>query len=917
MDGKLFLTAAALLLVAACTKEDPGAAFRSDPDAVRITAQVGDGLSGGFVSTRSNPVSEIPVEQAAFKAGDRISVTADGQKKVVYTLADDGSWNPEAGKYLKWTSRTMTFSACYPAAEGVSTERFTVPADQSDEAKIAAADYMTFSAPVTRGSNNGVTLAMTRKMVRIVVEPAIQNQFGEEYYISELKVHGNRKGYSGGNAVDGEVAVKAYKLNGKFYALLPPSTEAADAAFIDVTVTKDGVSETLQAKGIPATTAGNSYTVSLTVGKNVASVTDVSVSEWVTSTAIASGGEAVLVPYITFTAEAEQTFKMDFDKFTLNEGDYFEYSVNGGKWVQFTSTVSDVAFGGTKGNLRLRGKSIKGTATNVFDHSTISFGNTTKVSCTGDIRTLIDYENYADAHTAKARFYGLFWGCKVLTTAPELPAKELASNCYGFMFYHCQALTEAPELPATTLAYMCYEEMFDSCISLTKAPILPAENLTDCCYQNMFYNCIKLSSVTIKATDVSADKCLLNCLTNAGTSTASRRLTVASDEVYTAMVSNGYVPDLWKKADKYDLSDNEIGAELADIPYITFSAESEQKFKIDFSGYRDNFTLGLGEYFEYSVGGDKWVRFTGTVSNVAFGGAKGNLRLRGKSSKGTADGSTIYSTISFTTSNSPVQCTGDIRTLVDYKNYANANTENARFCYLFYNCTALTTAPELPATTLADYCYFGMFTDCSSLTKAPELPAQTLKDRCYCYMFNGCSSLTTAPELRAQTLDVYCYAQMFQSCTSLKTAPALPATELKEACYYATFQGCTSLKTAPELNAKKLVQYCYHKIFNDCLALENVTMLATNGFDTDWCLNTWLGYYKDYGDGNVEDCSAGKNASTRTLTLANVEVYNKLVANQRTEESTWITDYWKKDANGTTVVYKDNSSGLGEGGSEI
>ena len=101
MDGKLFLTAAALLLVAACTKEDPGAAFRSDPDAVRITAQVGDGLSGGFVTTRSNPVSEIPGEQAAFKAGDRISVTADGQKKVVYTLADDGSWNPEAGKYLK------------------------------------------------------------------------------------------------------------------------------------------------------------------------------------------------------------------------------------------------------------------------------------------------------------------------------------------------------------------------------------------------------------------------------------------------------------------------------------------------------------------------------------------------------------------------------------------------------------------------------------------------------------------------------------------------------------------------------------------------------------------------------------------------------------------------------------------------
>ena len=625
MDGKLFLTAAALLVVAACTKEDPGAAFRSDPDAVRITAQVGDGLSGGFVTTRSNPVSEIPGEQAAFKAGDRISVTADGQKKVVYTLADDGSWNPEAGKYIKWTSRTMTFSACYPAADGVSTERFTVPADQSDADKIAAADYMSFSDPVTRGSNNGVTLAMTRKMVRIVLEPDIQNQFGEGYSISELKVHGNRKGYSGGNLVNGDVAVKAYKhTDGKFYALLSPTTENANAVFIDVTVTKDGVSETLQAKGIPETEAGNSYTVSLKVGKNVASVTEVSVSEWNSGSDI-TGGEAVLVPYITFTAESEQTFKMDFqpqswyEAFSLEEGDYFEYSVGGGKWTRFTSTISDenaVAFGGANGNLRLRGKSSKGTAVSDTNYSTISFGNTTAVSCTGDIRTLIDY-----------------------------------------------------------------------------------------------------------------------------------------------------------------------------------------------------------------------------------------------------------------------------------KSYASANTENARFCYLFSGCTALSTAPELPAMTLADYCYF--------------------------YMFNGCSSLTTAPELPAQTLDVYCYAQMFQSCTSLTIAPALPATELKEACYYATFEGCTSLKTAPELNATTLVQGCYQKIFKDCLALENVTMLATDGFDTNWCLNTWLGYYKDYGDGNVEDCSAGKNASTRTLTLANEEVYNKLVAKESTDEKTWITDYWKKDANGTTVVYKDNSSGLGEGGSEI
>ena len=34
---------------------------------------------------------------------------------------------------------------------------------------------------------------------------------------------------------------------------------------------------------------------------------------------------------------------------------------------------------------------------------------------------------------------------------------------------------------------------------------------------------------------------------------------------------------------------------------------------------------------------------------------------------------------------------------------------------MFSGCTGLTEAPELPATTLADYCYCGMFKDCTNL----------------------------------------------------------------------------------------------------------------------------------------------------------------------------------------------------------
>ena len=62
---------------------------------------------------------------------------------------------------------------------------------------------------------------------------------------------------------------------------------------------------------------------------------------------------------------------------------------------------------------------------------------------------------------------------------------------------------------------------------------------------------------------------------------------------------------------------------------------------------------------------------------------------------------------------------------------------------LFAGCTALTSAPALPAVRLAKGCYYRMFTGCTSLTRAPALPATTLANSCYSCMFNGCTSLVS------------------------------------------------------------------------------------------------------------------------------------------------------------------------------
>jgi len=79
-------------------------------------------------------------------------------------------------------------------------------------------------------------------------------------------------------------------------------------------------------------------------------------------------------------------------------------------------------------------------------------------------------------------------------------------------------------------------------------------------------------------------------------------------------------------------------------------------------------------------------------------------------------------------------------------------------------------------------CFFRMFKECTSLTTPPELPATTLKEYCYGYLFHNCSSLLVAPELPA-SISKSCYHGMFDGCTSLSMPPALPMTDLDSMCY--------------------------------------------------------------------------------------------------------------------------------------
>ena len=296
---------------------------------------------------------------------------------------------------------------------------------------------------------------------------------------------------------------------------------------------------------------------------------------------------------------------------------------------------------------------------------------------------------------------------------------------------------------------------------------------------------------------------------------------------------------------------------VAGIPYVTFKAEQPQTFKMTAKGGYE--ITGL----QYSVNYGEW-KTVAANEEVTFGGTNGTLRLRGTNTNGTASAWSGYSTITFTDKTVKVACTGDIRTLLDWRIYSTVNTQNAKFSYLFYDCSVLTSAPELPATTLADNCYQYMFNGCTSLTSAPELPATKLAGSCYNSMFSGCTSLTAAPELPATTLDDNCYLNMFLGCTGLTSAPELKATTLAGSCYYDMFSGCTKLST--------------------------VTMLAPSDQISNFCDN-WL-----------DNAGTDPTVKSRTLIVSDEAAYNKLV-----NVGVLPADYWQagnctvKAADGTDI----------------
>lgn len=495
---KLLCTWAASLLLAGCSSEADMSKlmdWQSNPDAVHFTASVNN------ATTRTNPAATDDA-QTKFKEKDQVTVSNNGNQA---DYAYDGkSWVPAiADKYLLWDRSNLTFNCWYPAGGNNTATVGYLNKDQSSAEDMAKSDYMNAEKTLTT-ADDPLNFNLVRKTARIILKISgitdVSGTIKHVLIVSKASTAADKT-----QTID--ITPFAQKGEGEiggigttYTALVIPGEVVAKFYFTDDMSTEKPLTMTTD-----VTAAGSSYIYNLNVIKRTKiEVTGITEGPWTANGT--TTGDLICYPYVTFKAEQPQTFKMIAQEGYKISG--LEYSVKNGEW---NDVVADkvVEFGGDKGDLRLRGKNnLGGTSGKYRGYSQISFGNTdVNVECTGDIRTLLDYENYETVATGSARFYYLFKDCTQLTSAPDLPAKTLADGGYQGMFHSCTSLTDAPDLPAKELADNCYSGMFWGCKGLTEAPKLNATSLKELCYNAMFWGCTSLTA----APDLPATTLAKNC----------------------------------------------------------------------------------------------------------------------------------------------------------------------------------------------------------------------------------------------------------------------------------------------------------------------------------------------------------------------------------------------------------------------
>lgn len=575
---------------------------------------------------------------------------------------------------------------------------------------------------------------------------------------------------------------------------------------------------------------------------------------------------------ITNTGSGNEVIDVTITINSTAKNKHFYYTTDDLKWIKSTEDLTVSLRRGDK--VRLRCIFNGNTEEANLGKSYLTFSsNSSNLNVSGDIQSLSagdDFKNQNNLATFAAR---LFSGKSWTFNGIVLSSKNLSESCYQRMFENCTNLTNIPELPAETLKDFCYSNMFSGCTNLTKTGqtlwtntanrcceymfmgctgltdisdtiFTDNVNLTTECYYGMFENCTNITSVTIskKTLPDTAAGCFGRMF--AGCSKLSNIVYYCDklgEDTNTGInhtyqwVQNVSSTGDWYNANQQNftnMSDSEIpNGWLINVglpinpenagDYFTISNLDSAQKTISLYVSVDKLYYSFDDHiWEYILKSDlPEEMFEGSYRKKWTFNLQGNSKVRFKANNNLKYYNTTFDFSNDTRKLTGINISGNIQTLSAGDDYKNLQNKATKCDDLFSGCVSWTfDGLTLPATKLAEGCYWGMFSGCKGLTSIPKgfLPATKLAESCYFSMFGGCTGLTSIPE------------------------DLLPATELVYSCYCAMFAGCTKILKSPVLPARVLTHGCYERMFAGCTKLCEITfngVQINSDFTQGWCID--------------------------------------------------------------------------------
>lgn len=430
--------------------------------------------------------------------------------------------------------------------------------------------------------------------------------------------------------------------------------------------------------------------------------------------------------------------------------------------LEYQTTIRDVTSGwqdytlGTRIDLNADDKvSFRNKSTQTITQTDTNyhyFTMTGEIKAENDLTYLFDGAGGVNT-IAEYGCYKMFSGCAALTQMPDLSASNIGANGYANMFEGCTKLKTIKPLNATTLANYSYKEMFKNCSGLIISETsgenqflsMPAGAPSNA-GENMFVG----TGGRFTGSPTASSNYFYNATLPA---TAMLRFTAQAANTRFALVQKGTGTTL-----NLEININSTGWVSYDIGTPITLTNKNHYVEMRNKGLQHPTNYNTSNYNVFEK--YNWVNESGSANLIV----SGNLMYL-------------------------FDKTGEKKDMPPYG-----------FCNLFYGSSTTLTFQDiqLPATTLAEGCYYFMFKQGYNSTRKgvlPKLPALRMASLCYSNMFANWAGESPEPDMiAATTLAPSCFSEMFVAAYGITKAPRLPQVSTAPAGAFAAMFHSTNLK---------------------------------------------------------------------------------------------------------------------------